>query len=226
MAGDQQLHALAQHQLIAHAFAVAITGIHQVLKQIVAGRLVAALLDVRHQNAVGADSHLFVFAQVARSGEPGIQVRLNGLPNDKFLDRADGMAYEVDVFFLQPGAKQRSGDHRKRHFHQLGVDIDGAGMDLSVEIFQRLGEGILHDRGQSIQLLSIETLLDKAPLRFPGLPVGGEKAFAQEVPHPLYLDLGFLVILRIGLQHVLNDAGIGRNDGLFNATQIEPEGVA
>jgi hypothetical protein len=86
---------------------------------------------------------------------------------------------------------------------------------LSVEIPQRLGEGVLHDRGQSLELLSIEALLDETPLRAPGFSVGGEKTFAQEVAHPLYLNFGLLVILRIGLQHVLNDGGIGRNDGLF-----------
>ena len=108
MAGDQKLHALAQDQLIAHAFAVAVTRIHQDLQQIVAGRFVAALLDVFEQNAVRAGSHFFVSAQFARDGKPGIQVGLKGLPNDKFLDGADGMADEVDVFVLQPCAKQRS----------------------------------------------------------------------------------------------------------------------
>jgi hypothetical protein len=75
-------------------------------------------------------------------------------------------------------------------------------------------------------LFSIETLLDKAPLCTPGFPVGGEKTFAQEVAHPLYLNFGFLIIFRIGLQDVLNDGGIGSNDELFNTTQIEPECVA
>jgi hypothetical protein len=32
MAGDQELHALAQDQFIAHAFAIAVTGIHQDLQ--------------------------------------------------------------------------------------------------------------------------------------------------------------------------------------------------
>ena len=97
---------------------------------------------------------------------------------------------------------------------------------MSVEIPQRLGEGVLHDRGQSIELLSIEALLDEAPLRAPGFPVGGEKTFAQEVAHPLHLNFGFVVVLRIGLQHVLNDGGIGGNDRLFETAQIEPECVA
>jgi hypothetical protein len=90
MAGDQQLHALAQDQLIAHAFAVAVTGIHQDLQQIVAGRLLAAPLDVVEQNAVGAGAHFLVSAQLARDGKPGIQVGLNGLTNHKFLDGRDG----------------------------------------------------------------------------------------------------------------------------------------
>ena len=108
----------------------------------------------------------------------------------------------------------------------MGVDIDGADTDLSVEIPQRLGEGVLHDRGQNVQLFSIETLLDETPLRAPGFSVGGEKTFAQEVAHPLHLNFGFLVVLRIGLQHVLNDSGIDGNDRLFETTQIEPECVA
>ena len=80
--------------------------------------------------------------------------------------------------------------------------------------------------GQSFELFAIETLLDQAPLRAPGFPVGGEKALAQEVAHPLHLNVGLVIILRIGLQHVLNDGGIGGDDGLFNAAQIEPERVA
>ena len=226
MAGDQQLHALAQDQLIAHAFAVAVAGIHQGLQQVVAGLLVAALLDVVHQNAVGAGAHLFVFAQFAGDGKPGIHVGLKGLPNDEFLDGADGVADEVDVFVFQLGAEQRPGDHGEGHFHQVGVNIDGAGTGLSFEIPQRLGERVLHDRGESLELFSIETLLDQAPLSAPGFTVGGEKAFAQEVAHPLYLNFRFLVVLRVGLQYVLNDVGIGGDDGLFKAAYIEPECVA
>ena len=105
MAGDQKLHALAQDELIAHAFAIAVTRIHQSLQQIVAGRFVAALLDVFEQNGVRAGSHVFVPAQFARDGEPGIQIGLKGLPNDEFLDGADGMADKIDVFVLQPCAK-------------------------------------------------------------------------------------------------------------------------
>jgi len=66
MAGHQKLHALAQDEVIAHAFAIAVTRIHQSLQQIVAGRFVAALLDVFHQNSVRAGAHVFVFAQFAR----------------------------------------------------------------------------------------------------------------------------------------------------------------
>ena len=226
MAGDQQLHALAQDQLIAHAFAVAVAGVHQDLQQIVAGRLLAALPDVVEQNAVGARSHFFVSAQFAGDGKPGIQVGLNGLTNHKFLNGRNGPADEADIFFFQPGAEQRPGDHPEGHFHQVGVDIDGANTGLSVEIPQRLGERVLHDGGQNVQLFSIETFLDEAPLRAPDFPVAGEKAFAQEVAHPLHLNFGFVVVLRIGLQHVLNDGGIGGYDGLFDAAKIEPECVA
>src|ERR1700750_3487245 len=113
MASDQKLHTLAEHQLIAHAFAIAITCIHQGLQQIVARLLLAALLNVSHQDAVGTHSHLFVLAKLARSSEPWIQVRLKCLPNDKLLDCADGMADEIYVFVPQLSAKQRSRDHRK-----------------------------------------------------------------------------------------------------------------
>ncbi len=56
--------------------------------------------------------------------------------------------------------------------------------------------------------------------------MGGEKALAQEMAHPLHLNFGFVVIFRIGLQHVLNDRGIGGYDGLFDAAKMEPECVA
>ncbi len=127
---------------------------------------------------------------------------------------------------FKPGAKQRPADHPEGNFHQVGVDIDGADTGLSVEIPQRVGEGVLHDRGQNFQLLSIETLLDEAPLRAPDFPVAGEKTLAQEMAHPLHLNLGFVVVLRIRLQHVLNDDGIGGYDGLLDAAKIESEGVA
>jgi hypothetical protein len=83
-------------------------------------------------------------------------------------------------------APNSDGRPSEGHFHQVGVDIDGADTGLSVEIPQRLREGVLHDRGQNVQLFSIEALLDETPLRAPGFPVGGEKAFAQEVAHPLH----------------------------------------
>ena len=226
MAGNQKLHALAQDEFIAHASAIAVARIHQCLQQIVAGRFVAALADVFKQNGVRAGAHVFVFAQFARNCKIGIQVGLKGLPNDKSLDGADGMADEVDVFVLQPRAEQRSGDHREGHFHQVGVDIDRADLGLPVEVPQRVGERVLHDRRKNLKLFSLEPPLDKTTLRAPGLSVGGQKTFAQEVPHPLYLNFGLLVILRIGLQHVLNDGGISSGDGLFNAAQLEPECVA
>src|SRR5580698_4071122 len=84
MAGIQKLHALAQHQLIAHAFAVAVTGIHQSLQEIVAGLLVAALFDVSHQNAVGASSHVFVSAQFSRNCKIWIQVGLKRSMSSSF----------------------------------------------------------------------------------------------------------------------------------------------
>ena len=223
MAGDQELHALAQHQLIAHALAIAVTSIHQDLQQIVAGRLLTPPPNVVEQNAVGARSHFIVFAQFARDRKPGIQVGLNGLTDHKFLDDRDGPTDEVDVVVFQPGAKQRPADHLEGNFHQEGVNIDGAEVGLSVEILQRLREGILHDRGQNVQLFSIETLLDEAPLRAPDFPVAGEKTFAEEVAHPLHLNFGFVVVLRISLQHVLNDDRIGSYDGLSDAAKVEPE---
>src|SRR5271166_1184152 len=105
MASNQKLHALAQDELIAHAFAIAVTRIHQSLQQIVAGWFVAAPPYVLEQNGVGAGSHVFVSARFARDGEPGIQIGLKGLSDNEFLDGADGMADKIDVFILQPSAK-------------------------------------------------------------------------------------------------------------------------
>src|ERR1700687_1928457 len=105
MSSNQKLHALAQDELIAHALAIAVTRIHQSLQQIVARWFVAAFPYVFEQNSVGAGSHVFVSAQFARDGEPGIQIGLKSLPDNKFLDGADGMADKIDVFILQPRAK-------------------------------------------------------------------------------------------------------------------------
>ena len=44
--------------------------------------------------------------------------------------------------------------------------------------------------------------------------------------HPLYLDFGLVIVLRVGLQNVLDDGGIDGDDGLFDAAEIEAEGVA
>src|SRR6516165_6154438 len=107
------------------------------------------------------------------------------------------MADKVDVFFLQPGAKQGTGDHREGHLHEVRVNIYGTDTDLPVEITQRLREGVLHNRGQHSEIF--ETSLDETPLGAPCFPMRGEKALPQEMAHPLYLDLGFLVVLRIGL---------------------------
>jgi hypothetical protein len=97
---------------------------------------------------------------------------------------------------------------------------------LSVEIPQRVGERVLHDRRQNLQLLSIETFLDEAPLRAPDFPVAGEKTLAQEVTHPLHLNFGFVVVVRIGLQNVLDDGGIRGYYCLSDTAEIEPECVA
>jgi len=63
----------------------------------------------------------------------GLRVRLNGLPHDEFLDGRDCMADKVNVVILEPGAEQRFGYHREGHFHQLGIDIDGAEAYLAVK---------------------------------------------------------------------------------------------
>src|ERR1700683_1880388 len=226
MAGDQQLHALAEDQLIAHALAVAVASIHQDLQQIVAGGLLAPPPDVVEQKAEGAGSHFLVPAQFSRDGKPRIQVGLNGLANHKFLHGRDGNADEVDVLLFQSGAKQRPAYHREGNFHHEGIDIDRAEPGLSVEVPQRVGQGVLHDRGQNFQLLSLKTGLDEAPLCAPSLPFSGKKTLAQEVAHALHLNLGLAVVLRIRLQHLLNDDGIGGYDGLLDTAKIESEGVA
>jgi hypothetical protein len=74
--------------------------------------------------------------------------------------------------------------------------------------------------------LRSKALLDEAPLRLPGFSMGREQALAEEVAHPLYLNLRLLVVFRIGLQHMLNDSGIDGNDRLLDATQIEAECIA
>src|SRR5580704_579477 len=136
MTGYQELHALAQHQLIAHALAVTVTSIHQDLQQIMTGRLLASPLDVLEQDSIGAGPHLVVPAQFAGDFKPRIEVGLNGLTNQKFLNGRDGLADEVDVFVLQVGAKKRSAYHLESNLHQLGIDIDGAHTSLPVEIPQ------------------------------------------------------------------------------------------
>ena len=192
VAGDEELHAFAENEGVGHAFAVGVAGVHQGLEQVVAGLFVAALADVGEQNLVRVGTHLFVPAQLAGRGEPGIQVGLQRLPDDEFLDGGDGVADEVDVFVLEVGAEERARDHGEGHLHEVGVDVDGAVVDLAVELAQRVGEGVLHDRGQGFELLAVKTLLDEAALGTPGFSVGGEQAFAQEVAHALYLDVGLL----------------------------------
>ena len=87
-------------------------------------------------------------AQFAGDRKPRVQVGLQGLPDDEFLHRADGVADEVDVFVLELGAEERAGDHGEGHLHQVRIDVDRAAADLAVEVAQRLGERVLHDGGQ------------------------------------------------------------------------------
>src|SRR5215469_12862578 len=44
--------------------------------------------------------------------------------------------------------------------------------------------------------------------------------------HPFFLNVRFVVVLRIGLQYMLNDNGIDRDDGSLHAAKIETESVA
>ena len=126
-----------------------------------------------------------------------IQIGLNRLPNHEFLDGRNGQADEVDVFLVQSGAKQGSGYHREGNLHHERVDIDRADTGLSVEVPQRVGEGVLHDGGKNLELLSFKTRLDEAALRAPGFSLSGEKTLAKEMAHPLFLDFGLVVVLRI-----------------------------
>ena len=72
MSGYQQLHALAEDELVGHAFAVGITRVHQGLEKVVAGNFVASLPDVFEQNHISPGAHLFMLAQLARDGEPWV----------------------------------------------------------------------------------------------------------------------------------------------------------
>ena len=99
-----EVASLTQDQLIAHAFAIAVTRIHQSLEQIVSGRFVAAFLMYSSRTASARVRMLRAWA-VSPTQEPGIQIGLKGLPNNEFLDGADAMADNIDVFILQPCAK-------------------------------------------------------------------------------------------------------------------------
>src|SRR5215470_11664022 len=44
--------------------------------------------------------------------------------------------------------------------------------------------------------------------------------------HPFFLNFGLVIVLRIGLQHMLNDDGIDGNNCLFDTAKVEPEGIA
>src|SRR5215469_1114493 len=190
------------------------------------GDFLAPPLDVVVQNAERAVSHFPVPAQFARNGKPRIHIGLNSLPNHEFLDGRNGQADEVDVFLFQSGAKQGSGYHREGNLHHERVDIDRADTDLSGEVPQRVGEGVLHDGGKNLELLSFKTRLDEAPLCAPGFSLSGEKPLAKEMAHPLFLDFGLVVVLRIRFQHMLNDDWIDGDNGLLDAPKIKPEGVA
>jgi hypothetical protein len=51
------------------------------------------------------------------------------------------------------------------------------------------------------------------------------QASTQEVAHSFYLNFGFLVVLRIGLQDMLNDGRVDGNHRLLEATYMDPECV-
>ncbi len=102
---NQELHAFAEDQLIAHALAIAVTRVHQDLQQIVPGRLLAAPFDVFVQNAVGTGAHFLVPAQFAGGRKPGIEIGLDGLANHELLDDRNGPADKADVVVLQVGAQ-------------------------------------------------------------------------------------------------------------------------
>ena len=135
------------------------------------------------------------------------------------------MADEVDVFILQPGAEQRTGDHGEGHLHQLRIDVDGAETDLLVEVASESASESCMIDGERVQLLAIEALLDETPLVAPGFAMGGKQTFTQEVAHSLHLDLGLLVVLPVGLQHVLNDGRIDGDNGFLQPAEIDPESV-
>ena len=165
-------------------------------------------------------------AQFARDGKPGIQVGLNGLPNHEFLDGRDGLADEVDVFLFQPGAKQRFGDHREGHFHQLRVDIDGAETAcLSKSRSESARESCMIEDRTSSCFRSKPFWIRRRCVR-QASPWVVRRPLPRKWPIRFHLNLGLLVVLRIGLQHMLNDGGIGGDDGLFDAAKIEPECVA
>jgi len=140
VAGYEELHAFAEDEGVGHAFAVGVASVHEGLEEVGAGLFVAAHADVFEQNLVGVDAHLFVLAQLAGGGEPRIEIRLQRLPNDEFLDGGDGVADEVDVFVFEARAEERARHHGEGHLHEVGVDVDGAVVDLAVELAQRVGE--------------------------------------------------------------------------------------
>ncbi len=189
MAGDEQVHALAEDQAIAHCRTVTIAGIHQGLEQIAAGRFVAPFLDVLDENSIGAGPHLLMLSQFSVDGKQGIQVRLQGLADDEFLNCGDRMTDEVDVFFLEFGAEERAGNHGEGHLHYVRVDVNGAQSGLSVEFTEGVVEGLAQENGEFLELFAIETFLDQTAVYAPCFALGGEQAAAQKVAHTLFLNL-------------------------------------
>ena len=109
---------------------------------------VAALLDVGKENLVGVGAHVVVTLEFTGGSEPGVEVGLQGLANDEFLHGGNGVADEVDVFVPEVGAEERARDHGEGHLHEVGVDVDGAVVDLAVELAEGVGERVLHDGGE------------------------------------------------------------------------------
>ena len=61
------------------------------------------------QDRVCAGAHFFVLAEFAGDGEPRVQIGLERLANDEFLNGTDGVADQVDVFFFEPRTERGNG---------------------------------------------------------------------------------------------------------------------
>ena len=101
---NEKLHALAEDEFVAHTLTVGVPRVHQRLQQVGTGRFVPPRLDVLEQNRIRARTHLLVLAEFSRNGEPGVEIGLKGLPDDEFLDGADGLTDKLDVFIPEPSA--------------------------------------------------------------------------------------------------------------------------